>query len=549
MTATDTHTESHVDGADVGTTETRDGLYRLVAAKDHKMVGRLWIGASLLFLVTTVILGVVTSLERTSLDAIDIFGDVSTYFQAWMLFRTASIFMVAIPLFIGIATVVTPLQVGSASIAFPRLAAASFWTWLVVSGIHIASYLADGGFGPTAGTNSEGTLLSIVSLGFMIVSLLAASICIATTIIALRPAGMTLLRVPAFSWSMLVATSVWLFSLPVLIANLIYGYVDLQGRTPIAFGNPDQLWARIEWAWSQPQIYAYAIPVLGVLGEVVPVSAKHRQANRDAMLSLIGLFGVLSFGAWAQHSFSRGSDAAFDDGNFIYDEFLFIAFGVVAVIPVLGLLGGAADTMRRGALPKASAALLGAMAGATMLLGATIAGVLRVIPLWDALAEDDVLLSSATAQLSLVLAAVVASGVGALAFWAPKIFGGYAKEPIAMMATLAVLGGGLLAGMADMISAFLGQPDVSLSPDVDSAIETMNLLAMMGMGLVVMGALALVAAILPAAMSDEQLPDDPWEGHTLEWTTPSPPPIGNFIEPIEKISSAEPLIDEFEEVN
>jgi cytochrome c oxidase subunit 1 len=172
-----------------------------------------------------------------------------------------------------------------------------------------------------------------------------------------------------------------------------------------------------------------------------------------------------------------------------------------------------------------------------------------VIPLWDALAEDDVLLSSATAQLSLVLAAVVASGVGALAFWAPKIFGGYANEPVAMMATLAVLGGGLLAGMADMISAFLGQPDVSLSPDVDSAVETMNLLAMMGMGLVVMGALALVAAILPAAMSDEQLPDDPWEGHTLEWTTPSPPPIGNFIEPIETISSAEPLIDEFEEVN
>jgi hypothetical protein len=173
MTATDTHTESYVDGADDGTPETGDGLYRLVASNDHKMVGRLWIGASLLFLVATTILGVVSSLERTSLDGIDIFGDVPTYFQAWTLFRTASIFMVAIPLFIGIATVVTPLQVGSPSIAFPRLAAASFWTWLVVSGIHIASFLADGGLGPTAGTNSEGTLLSIISLGFMIVALLA----------------------------------------------------------------------------------------------------------------------------------------------------------------------------------------------------------------------------------------------------------------------------------------------------------------------------------------------------------------------------------------
>jgi len=549
MTATDTHTESHVDAEDAGAPETGDGLYLLVASNDHKMVGRLWIGASLLFLVATAILGFVASLERTSLDGIDIFGNVTTYFQAWTLFRTASVFMVAIPLFIGIATVVTPLQIGSASIAFPRLAAASFWAWLVASGIHIASFLADGGFGPSAGTDSEGTLLSIVSLGFMIAALLAASVCIATTVIALRPTGMTLLRVPAFSWSMLVATSVWLFSLPVLIANLIYAYVDLQGRTPIAFGNPDQLWARVEWAWSQPQIYAYAIPVLGVLGEVVPVSAKHRQANRDIMLSFIGLFGVLSFGAWAQHFLSRGSDTAFDDGNFIYDEFLYVAFGIVIILPVLALLVGAADTMRRGALPKTSAALLGAMAGGTMLLGATIAGGLRVIPLWDALHEENVLLSSATAQLSLVVAAVVAAGVGALAFWAPKIFGGYAKETVAMMAALAVLGGGLLAGMADMISAFLGQPDVSLSPDVDSAIETMNLLAVMGMALVVMGALALVAAVLSATLSNEQLPDDPWEGHTLEWATPSPPPIGNFVEPIETITSAEPLIDEFEEIN
>ena len=204
---------------------------------------------------------------------------------------------------------------------------------------------------------------------------------------------------------MLVATSVWLFSLPVLVANLIYAYVDLQGRTPISFGDPDRIWASINWAWSQPQIYAYAIPVLGVLGEIVPVSAKHRQANRDVVLTLIGLFGALSFGAWAQHALSRGADAAFEDGNYIYDEFLYVGFGVVIILPVLGVLGGAADTLRRGSLPKLTGALIGALAGALMLLGAVVAGALRVIPLWDALHEDNVLLSSATAQLTMVLAA------------------------------------------------------------------------------------------------------------------------------------------------
>lgn len=549
MTATDTHIDTHVDDHVSTDLDPSDGLYRLVASNDHKMVGRLWIGASVLFLLAVAILGVVSNIERISLDGIGVFGDVGTYFQSWALFRTAAIFMVVVPLFIGIATVIVPLQIGSASVAFPRLAAASFWSWFMASSIHIASFLADGGLGPAEGTNDEGTVLSIVSLGLMIVSILAASVCIATSVIALRPAGMTLVRVPAFTWSMLVATSVWLFSLPVLIANLIYAYVDLQGREPIAFGNPDRLWSSIEWAWSQPQVYAYAIPVLGVLADIVPVSAKHRQANRSVVLALIGLFGVLSFGAWAQHALSRGADPVFEGGNYIYDEFLYIAFGVVVVLPVLGVLGGVADTLRRGSIPKLSAAFLGALTGVILVLGAAIAGALRVIPLWDALHEENQLLSSSTAQLSLVFAAAIASGIGALAYWSPKIFGGYANEPLAMLGVMAVFMGGLTAGVADMVSAFLGQPDISVAPVSESAVETMNLMVVIGLVLIAVGALALIGALVPAASSDEQLPDDPWDGHTLEWAAPSPPPVGNFVEALEVVASAEPLLDEFEEVS
>ena len=550
MTATDTHTETHVDDHAVAAAETNDGLYRLVASNDHKMIGRLWIGTSLLFMLAAVVLGVVSNIERVSLDGIDVFGDVPTYFQTWTLFRTAAVFMVIVPMFIGIATVIVPLQVGSASVAFPRLAAAAFWSWFVASAIHIASFIADGGLGPAAGTDTDGTLLTIVSLGLMIVAILAASICIATTIIALRPAGMTLVRVPAFTWSMLVATSVWIFSLPVLIANLIYAYADLQGRPPIAFGNPDRLWSTVDWAWSQPQIYAYAIPVLGILAEIVPVSAKQRQANRPVVLSLIGLFGVLSFGAWAQHAFSRGADPVFEGvGNLIYDEFLYVAFGLVVLLPVLGVLGGVADTIRRGSLPKLGAAFLGAFTGALLLLGAVVSGGLRVIPLWDALHEDNILLSSATAQISFVLGAVIVSAIAALTYWSPKIFGGYAKEPLAMVGVMAVFSGGLMAGVFDMVSAFLGQPDISIAPVSESAVETMNLMVVVALALVAVGVLALIGAMVPAASSDEQLPDDPWDGHTLEWAAPSPPPVGNFVEPIDVVQSPEPLLDEFEEVS
>ena len=347
MTATDTQEEVHGE-MDTPTEAVPDAAAAL-ALNDHKSVGKMWIGASLLFLVLISILGIVTNLERLSLGSAEIFGTNATYFQGWVLYRTGAIFLVALPLFIGIATSIVPLQIGSPSIAFPRLAAAAFWSWFIGAIIHIISFFgADGGLGPTNATRAEGTLLTIVSLGFIIAALLAASICIATTIIALRPSGMSLQRVPVFTWSMLVATSVWLLSLPILIANFIFAYVDLQGREPIAFGNRDELWDMLEWAWAQPQIYAYAIPVLGVVGEVVPTLLKQRQVGRDVLLSMIGLFGLLSFGAWAQSSFSTGADPVFqnpdlaDDqqGNFIYEEFLFIAFALVIALPVLGILGG-----------------------------------------------------------------------------------------------------------------------------------------------------------------------------------------------------------------
>jgi len=554
MTATDTQEEIH-DEIDTPAEVVADAAAAL-ALNDHKSIGRMWIGASLLFLVLVSILGVLTNLERLSLGGAEIFGSNATYFQGWVLYRTGAIFLVALPLFIGIATAIVPLQVGSPSIAFPRLAAAAFWTWFVGAIIHIISVFgADGGLGPTNATRQEGTLLTMVSLGFIIVALLAASITIATTIIALRPAGMSLQRVPVFSWSMLVATSVWLLSLPVLIANLIFAYVDLQGREPIAFGNRDLLWGNLEWAWSQPQIYAYAIPVLGVVAEVVPTMARHRQANRDVILGLIGLFGLLSFGAWAQSALSRGADPAFqnpdlpeaEQGNFIYEEFLFIAFALVIAVPLLGILGGLADTLRRGKLPKPNAGLMGAAMGATLLLLAVIAGEVRAFPfLWEALHDNHVLLSSATAQLTLVFAAVIASGIGALAYWSPKLFGGYATDSIGMLGVMAVMGGASLAGVADLGSALAGQPDISVEAVNNGTIETMNVVAFVGLIMIAGGALAAVASVLPALRSNELLPDDPWDGHTLEWAAPSPPPVGNFVEPIGRIRSAEPLLDEME---
>lgn len=586
MTVTDTHTETDVDELAVHAPSQGDGLYRLIASNDHKMVGRLWIGASLLFLLLLAVLGLVNDLERADSGGFSIFTGASSYFQGWVLFRTGIIFMVVVPLFIGLATAVVPLQVGSAAIAFPRLAAAAFWTWLFSSIAHALSFASDGGFGFAAMTSSSSTLLSITTFATMLIAILAASVCLATTIVALRPAGMTLLRVPTFSWSMLVATSVWLFSLPVLLANLIFSYVDLRfGEDVVAFGNADGIWDQILWAWSAPQVFAYALPVLGIFGEILPVKTKQRQPGRDVILAFIGLTGLLSFGAWAQTALSKGSHPSFqrtipaqdaegnlildsagdptflvgeDNGNFIYEEFLYIAFAAVIILPLLALLGGALDGARRGETPKPDGALLGATAGMLLLIGAALVGLIRAVPFTDALVSstavgeneiEHVLLSSITAQLGLVIGASLAAVVAGLVHWAPKLFGGYAGGAPAMGGVLAFMGGGAVLGIANLLSALDGQPDVAVAATGSDLVDTMNLLSVVGSALLILGAISALGTILPALTSDETLPDDPWDGHTLEWAAPSPPPLGNFVDPIAPVISSEPLLDEFEEVN
>ena len=217
-------------------------------------------------------------------------------------------------------------------------------------------------------------------------------------------------------------------------------------------------------------------------------------------------------------------------------------------MPVFLAIGGVFDTIRRGSAPKPDGAVLGAVSGALLLLGAVIVGEVRVIPFWDALHINDEFLSSITAQVGLVVAASLASALGALVYWAPKLFGGYAGNAPAMGGALALLGGGTLLGLTNLIAAFDGLRDVAIENTTGTLANTMTFLAIIGSILLVLGAISMLGTVVPALTSDELLPDDPWDGHTLEWSAPSPPPLGNFIEPIGPIRSAEPLLDEFEEV-
>ncbi len=519
------------------------GLYESLTTTDHKRIGRIWLQSGVLLLVGALVLGVLLGIERLDADSTDIFGGDNAYFQIWALYRIALVLLVAAPLFIGLATIVVPMQVGSTNIAFPRAALSAVWGFLIGAGIMIAAVLANGGWGAVdraSGDERDAVALTLVGMGMVVLSLLLASLCIATTVISMRVKGMTLLRTPLFAWSMLVACAVWMLTLPVLLANLLVAYVDLHNG-PGTFGGglsgDLSIYGQIAWIVEQPQVYAFAIPVLGILGSIVPVAAGVRGARHGLSLGLIGFFGLLSVGAWAQPYFQETNDALVR-----YDEkFVYIAFGIAAIFPVLGAIGGAADSVFRGrdrvaGLPPAH--LLGALGGGVLLLAGTAAGVARVIQPLDL--GDRV---SVAGVMNLVLFAAIASAIAGLWFWAPKIGGHELSPMLGRMVVAEIVLGAVLLGGAQFINGFFLTANNPLVAPTEDAADVLNLVSLLGMALIALGALGLLASLAKAMRSGETGADDPWSGHTLEWATATPPPAGNFAEPPALVTSESPLLD------
>lgn len=528
MTVTETPPQAPAATASTVQPTTRPtGLAAVVGTADHKVVGRLFIATSLAFLLVSGIAGQLVSTERADLDVV---AD-DTVFQLFTLHTISGPFLFLVPMLLGLAMVVVPLQVGASTVAFPRAAAASYWAYLVSGALLVASYVMNGG--PTGGSDA-GVDLWAASFAAVVVALLLASICIVTTVAALRAKGMGLSMVPMFSWSMLVAGTVWILSLSVLVATLVLIYVDHQ-YGQVSFGANAEMYSRIVWALRQPQVYAYAVPALGIITDALVTVTGRRLVSRPAAMGAIGLAGALGFGAFLQRSINP--DAV--------EQPLFVIMSVLAVLPLLGLFGLWADLARRGRARPASPMVF-AVAAALMLLVATLVGAIVAVPLFDMTGS---VAEFGQAHYALLGASIAA--LGGLWLWASKIFGRPLPEALGLGAALLVLLGTIALSLPDVISGAFGD-----SRDAVEGVDALNKVSALGGLLTLAGVLVAVAGLLGAARrrsstrdgvdgpGADRVADDPWgTGATLEWTTASPPIYENFATP-PAVTSATPLLDE-----
>jgi cytochrome c oxidase subunit 1 len=491
------------------------GLAGWLTTSDHKRIGRLWIATSLLLLLVGGVLGSLLGVEGAH-SGLDLF-DRSTFNQLYSLHSEVLTLLFLVPLFLGIATFVVPLQVGAREIAFPRGSATAYWLYLVSGGVLVASYLADGG--PTGGSREAVDLWLLALLGLLLATCIAL-VSVLTTVLAMRTAGMTLARTPVFSWSVLVGGSLLLFSAPVLAARLLDMYVSHHFG-----GDLGSYKDQIGWFWSIPQVYLLVVPAAGVALEIGPVLARTRLRLHAAALVLIGLLGVVGIGAWAQ------APATFDD-------LLYVAVGLAAVIAPLAILGLLGDTLRRGR-PAPKAALLFAVGSVLLLLLGAVAGALLTI---DGLHLHGTVWETGQSNLVLVGAGTL-GGLGALWWWAPKLWGAELSEPAGYLAFLATFAGTLLLAVPDLVNGLANDLPLKATDFADDGgTKLLNGLSAAGAIVVTAGTVVAVLAILATLRRRVATPDDPWGGSTLEWATTSPPAPDNFPAAVPAVTSPTPLL-------
>jgi heme/copper-type cytochrome/quinol oxidase subunit 1 len=498
-------------------------------SSDHKLIGRLFIGASLLALAACITVGLLLGIERV--DGTGTLFDADALADLFVAFRIGLLYGALVPLFLGLAVAVVPLQVGARSLAFPRLAMAGFWAWAGGLVIVIVALANNGG---PDGTNGKMVDLFFAGFALTAIGICAAAVPVAATVLTARAPGMRMSRVPFFTWAALVSAIGLLLVMPALVGVLIYLFVDHR----YAQGLFDGSW--LEFAFTQPATYLFALPAAGVAAELIPVTFRTRMPFRGAVYAGLALIGVAALSAVSQQA-NHDVPWTGSGGDKLADLLPYAFFTLLPVLGVVIVMGVGAMAAKPGAgrpRPRITSPFVFSFLGLAMVLAGMLGGALT--PITDLGLQGTVFQEGVL--VCLVYGAVLA-GLGALTFWTPKLTGRVIPDKPAI--GLAVLGflAAALAGLPYYIAGFADQPAASGVYDYSGPAELWNVLVTVGHGLMGVVLLGFVALAARTVSSGAEAGDNPWEGQTLEWATPSPAPVDNFLE-VPTVMSPEPLFDQ-----
>ncbi|WP_207544769.1 cbb3-type cytochrome c oxidase subunit I, partial [Mycolicibacterium elephantis] len=293
-------------------------IYKLVTTTDHKLIGIMYVVTCFAFFF---IGGLMALLMRAELTSTGLqFLSNEQYNQLFTMHGTVMLLFYATPVVFGFANLVLPLQIGAPDVAFPRLNAFSYWLFLFGALVTLGGFITPGGaadFGWTGYTPLSNALHSpgaggdlwIFGLGVAGLGTILGAVNMITTVVCMRAPGMTMFRMPIFTWNIMVTSILVLMVFPVLTAALFaLAYDRLLGAHVYDPANGGVLlWQHLFWFFGHPEVYIVALPFFGIITEIMPVfSRKPVFAYTTFVYATLGI-AALSMVVWAHHMFATGA--------------------------------------------------------------------------------------------------------------------------------------------------------------------------------------------------------------------------------------------------
>ncbi|WP_270407101.1 cytochrome aa3 quinol oxidase subunit I [Paenibacillus timonensis] len=508
---------------------------------DHKRIGIMYIIAALLMLFRG---GVDALLMRAQL-AIPENGllDAQHYNEIFTTHGVIMILFMAMPFIVGLMNVVIPLQIGARDVAFPRLNAVSFWLFFAGAMLFNISFVIGGSpdagwtayfplasieFSPTVGNNYYSIAIQIAGIGTLM-----TAVNFLVTILKMRAPGMKLMKMPMFTWSVLITNVIILFAFPVLTVALALMMFDRLFGTQfftMANGGMDMLWANLFWVWGHPEVYIVILPAFGIYSEVISTFSRKNLYGYKSMVWSMIVISLLSFVVWAHHFYTMGHGVMVN-GIFSITT---MAIAVPTGVKIFNWL----FTLQKGRI-EFTTPMLYSLAFIPIFTIGGVTGVMLAMASADYQYHNTMFL---VAHFHYVLIpGTVFAVIAGFYYWFPKLFGFRLNERQGKLAFWIIA---ISFNVTFLPLFFLGLKGMTrrmYTYSESTGFGPLNMIASIGAVGLAIGFIVLVYNIYWSfRYAKRDTTGDPWNARTLEWSTHSPVPEYNFAV-VPKVDSLDPF--------
>ncbi len=500
---------------------------------DHKKIGIMYIIVALVMLLRG-FSDAVMMRTQLAISSGDNHGFLPPhhYDQVFTAHGVIMILFMAMPLMVGLMNIVVPLQIGARDVAFPFLNSISFWLFavgaiLINLSLFVGEFARTGwlAYPPLSGlaySPGVGVDYWIWSIQIAGIGTLLTGVNFFVTIIKMRAPGMTLMRMPAFIWSILCTNILIIAAFPVLTVTIalltLDRYFGMHFFTNELGGN-QMMYVNLIWVWGHPEVYILVLPAFGIFSEVVATYSRKRLFGYTSLVWATAVISILSFIVWLHHFFTMGAG-----GN--VNAFFGIATMVISIPTGLKIFNWL-FTMYRGRVTLSPSIIWTLGFLFTFTIGG-MTGVLLAVPGADFVLHNSLFLIAHFHNV--IIGGVVFGYMAGFVYWFPKAFGFKLNEKIGNSAAACWIVGFFVAFVPLYILGFMGMTR-RLNHYDNPEWQPLLIVAFVGMLIIGLGiALQLLQLFVGFVQKDKNLDvtGDPWDGRTLEWSTSSPPPFYNF---------------------